>query len=70
VLVALQAMSAEEVSEALELERICAHRPWHVQATSAISASGAGLYEGFDWLSSVILRRIAEEASSDSDVDD
>jgi hypothetical protein len=48
-------MSAEEISTVLDLGSVCGDRPWHVQGTSAVSASGAGLYEGFDWLSNAIL---------------
>eukprot|EP01091_Cochliopodium_minus_P010806 TRINITY_DN294_c0_g1_i1.p1 TRINITY_DN294_c0_g1~~TRINITY_DN294_c0_g1_i1.p1 ORF type:complete len:185 (-),score=31.18 TRINITY_DN294_c0_g1_i1:85-639(-) len=42
------ALSSDDVSKGLELEKINSH-PWHVQ--SACATSGQGLDEGFDWLS-------------------
>jgi len=42
-----KAMSAEEVSEALDLGSIKG-RQWSIQGTSA--TEGMGLIEGFDWL--------------------
>jgi ADP-ribosylation factor 1/2 len=42
------AMNASEVMDRLGLN-LLVHRNWKLQATSA--TSGAGLYEGLDWLS-------------------
>lgn len=44
------AMNASELVEALELRNLKSQ--WFVQPTSAVS--GAGLYEGLDWLASVL----------------
>jgi ADP-ribosylation factor protein 1 len=45
------AMSAAEVTERLGLHRV-RNRQWYIQATCA--SSGDGLFEGLDWLSSVL----------------
>jgi small GTP-binding protein len=44
------AMSSSELVEGLELRNLKAQ--WYLQPTSAVS--GAGLYEGLDWLASVL----------------
>lgn len=41
------AMSADQITSGLELDKISSH-PWHVQPTCA--TTGEGLDEGFDWL--------------------
>jgi ADP-ribosylation factor family len=41
------ALSAEEVSNGLDMKKITSH-PWHVQP--ACATTGEGLDEGFDWL--------------------
>ena len=41
------ALSAEEVANGLEMNKISTH-PWHVQP--ACATNGEGLDEGFDWL--------------------
>lgn len=46
-----KALSVTEVADGLGLSSIY-NRPWHVQACCA--ASGDGIYEGFDWLSSTL----------------
>lgn len=48
------AMSAAEVTEKLGLHNL-RHRQWYVQ--SCCATTGAGLYEGLDWLASVDLKR-------------
>jgi signal recognition particle receptor subunit beta len=45
------AMTADEVSRALELTQIGSHT-WHVQPATA--TEGSGLEEGFDWLATEI----------------
>jgi len=45
------ALSGDDVSKGLELEKINSH-PWNVQ--SACATSGQGLDEGFDWLAEKI----------------
>ncbi|KAJ8614579.1 hypothetical protein CTAYLR_004953 [Chrysophaeum taylorii] len=47
---AADAASPEEVTEFLDLVRL--RQRWHVQASSALA--GDGLYEGLDWISSVL----------------
>uniref|UniRef100_A0A7R9VAN9 ADP-ribosylation factor n=1 Tax=Chlamydomonas euryale TaxID=1486919 RepID=A0A7R9VAN9_9CHLO len=47
------AMSAAELTDALDL-RSLRQRDWYVQSSCALTAEG--LYEGFDWLSEVIVK--------------
>merc|ERR1712194_477625 len=47
-----QAMSAEDVTRRLALENLPPERKWFVQP--ACAPSGDGLYEGLDWLASVL----------------
>lgn len=49
------AMSVEEITEKLDLEKCCANRKWFVQPS--VATTGDGLHEGLDWLS----RRLNEE---------
>jgi GTPase SAR1 family protein len=42
------AMSIEEITEKLELNKLPPTRTWHIQGASAVK--GEGLYEGLDWL--------------------
>merc|ERR1711879_267746 len=49
------AMDAAEVTEKLGL-RSLRNRPWYIQSASA--TSGDGLYEGLDWLSQTLARRL------------
>ena len=42
-------MSIEEISERLNLYKLCCGRSWHIQACDAVS--GTGLGDGLDWLS-------------------
>ena len=44
-------MSADDISNGLELSQIGSH-PWHVQPATA--TQGVGLEEGFDWLADKI----------------
>ena len=46
------AMSSDEISNALELHQIGSHA-WHVQPATA--TEGRGLEDGFDWLAEKIL---------------
>ena len=46
-----EAMSLDEITEKLGLNRIRSHK-WHLQGTCAVS--GDGVYEGFEWLVSII----------------
>ncbi|GJN22610.1 hypothetical protein PR202_gb10193 [Eleusine coracana subsp. coracana] len=50
------AMSAAEMAEELGLQSI-RHRRWYIQSGSA--TSGVGLYEGLDWLSKNINKKVA-----------
>uniref|UniRef100_A0A3B4Z7G0 Uncharacterized protein n=1 Tax=Stegastes partitus TaxID=144197 RepID=A0A3B4Z7G0_9TELE len=43
------AASVEEVTELLQLHKLCSGRCWHIQGCDA--RSGKGLHEGLDWLS-------------------
>ena len=45
------AMSISEITDKLELSSF-GNRRWHVQ--SAVATTGEGLYEGLDWLSSIL----------------
>ena len=49
------AMSAAEVSDELGLHGV-RNRQWHVETSSA--TTGAGLFEGFEWLHGVLTRRV------------
>ncbi|KAI4887305.1 hypothetical protein NFI96_014690 [Prochilodus magdalenae] len=49
-----KAMPIDEMTERLGL-RTMSERPWYIQSTCAIS--GAGLYEGLDWLSDQISKQ-------------
>ncbi|CAL8094748.1 unnamed protein product [Calicophoron daubneyi] len=49
-----QALNAAEVTDKLRL-RSLRDRPWFIQATCA--TTGAGLYEGLDWLSNTLKNR-------------
>lgn len=49
------AMTVEEITEKLDLEKCCANRKWFVQPS--VATTGDGLHEGLDWLS----RRLNEE---------
>ena len=49
-----KAMPAPEITEKLGLHNLRT-RPWYIQATCA--TTGDGLYEGLDWLSSVLSKR-------------
>ncbi|CUT99638.1 ADP ribosylation factor arf [Echinococcus multilocularis] len=48
------AMKTSEVTEALGLHKLPSHRKWFAQGSCAVS--GAGIYEGLDWLGNEILR--------------
>ncbi|KAM6471192.1 E3 ubiquitin-protein ligase TRIM23 [Liasis olivaceus] len=43
------ALSVEEITELLNLHKLCCGRSWYIQGCDA--RSGMGLYEGLDWLS-------------------
>ncbi|VDK39478.1 unnamed protein product [Taenia asiatica] len=47
------AMKTSEVTEALGLHKLPSHRKWLVQGSCAVT--GAGIYEGLDWLGNEIL---------------
>ncbi len=49
------ALKVKEVTKALGLEKLRDGRAWFVQGTCA--CSGDGLYEGLDWLSSVLAKK-------------
>eukprot|EP00490_Sorites_sp_Unknown_P019827 CAMPEP_0114683082 /NCGR_PEP_ID=MMETSP0191-20121206/57445_1 /TAXON_ID=126664 /ORGANISM="Sorites sp." /LENGTH=197 /DNA_ID=CAMNT_0001963855 /DNA_START=33 /DNA_END=626 /DNA_ORIENTATION=+ len=50
-----QAISVKSLAERLDLSKI-KNREWHVQGCCAVK--GEGLYEGLDWLSNAIDRRV------------
>lgn len=45
------AMDIQTMAAQLDLNRLC-HNPWYIQP--CVATSGAGLYEGLDWLSSAL----------------
>jgi GTPase SAR1 family protein len=50
------AMRAQEIEDKLGLAQI-KDRPWYLQTASAVS--GDGLYEGLDWLTNVVAKKMA-----------
>jgi len=49
-------LSAQQASEKLELARVCAQRPFHVQECCALD--GTGVEEGFKWMSEELARML------------
>jgi len=50
------AINASQITDKLGLHQIRpSYRPWHVQACCA--TTGDGLYEGFDWISSILKKK-------------
>ncbi|KCV69383.1 ADP-ribosylation factor-like protein 1 [Fonticula alba] len=49
------AMSAADVSEALQLSKLPPTRTWHIHPTSAIK--GDGLHDAFDWLANTFTNK-------------
>ncbi|KAG1698132.1 E3 ubiquitin-protein ligase TRIM23 [Nymphon striatum] len=41
-------MTIEEITDSMNLYKLCCGRSWHIQACDA--QSGTGLYDGLDWL--------------------
>ena len=49
------AVSAAQMVQTLQLDKVAGRRPWYVQTCCA--RTGEGLYEGLDWLSNALRKQ-------------